>query len=294
VGGNASTPIPIGLCGEPLPTNPGHFNREVAIGVAELGFAAVTLHLGSGLGLRPDDIDAATCARIRDELSAARVRIVQSWMFGASFVAEPDELPAQLDLLDGALRVAADLGAEAVIGGCGSLGAAGHYAPHPANHTDATATRLVEALKRAAELAERKGICLALEPHVLTALHSPERVREIVDAVGSPAVRVNLDAANLVAGIDDAFGSSAHLERCFDLLAPVAVSGHLKDVQVRDDFVLHLDEAPPGNGVFDLHAEVRLFAERLPGAVVSLEHLQAEEVPRAKAALDRIVSEALA
>ena len=37
-----------------------------------------------------------------------------------------------------------------------------------------------------------------LEPHVATALDTPEGIRAIVDEVGSPFVRVNIDPVNLV------------------------------------------------------------------------------------------------
>lgn len=291
---NSSSAIPLGLCGEPLPTDPAQVDAGVAALVAELGFSAVTLHLGAGLGLRPADVDPKACERIRETFAAHGLAVMQSWAFGPSFVVAAADRPPELERLDGAMRVAADLGAEAVIGGCGSMGNAGRYAPHPENHAPATRARLVEALKAAGELGERRGVALALEPHVLTTLDTPERVRELVDASGSPFVRVNLDPANLVDGLETAYDSAAHMARCVEILGPVAVSGHVKDVVVGDDFVLHLSEAAPGDGVLDLHAFVRRFAAQLPGRTLSIEHLAAAEVPRAKAALDRIVAEALA
>jgi sugar phosphate isomerase/epimerase len=134
---------------------------------------------------------------------------------------------------------------------------------------------------------------LVLEPHILTTLDSPERVREIVEAATSPFVRVNLDPANFVADLATLWDSSRLMDRMFDALAEVAVSGHVKDVRVEDGFVLHLSEAAPGDGQLDLATFVRLFAQRLPGRTLFLEHLPAEKVPAAKTTLDRLLAKAL-
>jgi sugar phosphate isomerase/epimerase len=80
----------------------------------------------------------------------------------------------------------------------------------------------------------------------------------------------------------------------FDALAEVAVSGHVKDVYAEDRFVLHLSETVPGDGELDLAAYVRLFARRLPGRYLFVEHLPAALVPRARDAIDRLCAEVLA
>jgi sugar phosphate isomerase/epimerase len=288
-------PIQPGICGELVPEDPAAIDDRVAGTIAGLGFVGVTAHFGAGSGIGPDDLRRRALEAAREALEARGVRVVQSWAFGVSFVhADPEAQSRDLDRLAGALRVAGELGAEGVITGCGSLSPAGRYAPHPANRAPGTCRRLVEALKPAAELVERAGIDLVLEPHVLTALHSPEVVREVVDAVGSPRLRVNLDLANLVGSLDALWSSAALVERVFDTLGEVAVSGHLKDVRVDDRFVLHLDEAVPGEGELDLVSFVRRFAERLPGRFLFLEHLPASAVPRARDAFDVILGEALA
>jgi sugar phosphate isomerase/epimerase len=290
VSAQAVSTAPIGLCGDLIPADPAAIDDAVAARVAALGFAGVTLHAGRV----PADLDAEACERIRSVFERHGVRVVHCWAFGIRLVGMETELEAELELLDGSMRVANALGADAVIGGCGSLNPAGRYAPHPDNHRPSTRRRLVDALRRAGEIGAAHGVRLALEPHVLTTLESPERVRELVDAVDSPHVRVNLDPVNLVPDLASAYASTAFVERCLDVLGPVAVSGHVKDLVVENRFVLHIDETVPGDGIFDLATFVRLFSERLPGAFLFVEHVPAEDVPRAKAALDRIVAGAAA
>lgn len=51
-------------------------------------------------------------------------------------------------------------------------------------------------LRRATRLAEREGVVLALEPEHTTYSGSPSEIRAIIDAVGSPALRVAWDVSN--------------------------------------------------------------------------------------------------
>ena len=192
-------PLRIGLCGDLIPVEPDTINERTAHRITDLGFAGVTVHLGAGRGIAPGDLDSQVCRRVRDLFDAHGVRVVQSWAFGANHV-HPDREGRRRELarLGDAMRVAADLGADAVIGGCGSLNPSGAYAPHRDNHGRATRKRLVASLEEAAARAQEFGVPLALECHVLTTLDTPEHMRDILEAVDSPYVRANLDPANFV------------------------------------------------------------------------------------------------
>ena len=56
---------------------------------------------------------------------------------------------------------------------------------------------ILEGLSAGAAYAESRGVTLALENHGKFAGRS-EQVRGIIDAVGSPALRVNLDTGNFL------------------------------------------------------------------------------------------------
>ena len=276
----------IGICGDLIPTDPGMVDDHVAARIAELGFDAVTAHFGP----RPAALDPASCRRARETLVAHGVTIEQMWTFGANLVvADEQARRAQVAHVAAAMRIAAELGARAVIGGAGSASPAGGYAPHPANRGSEVRARLLRSLREITARAQEHGVPLVLECHVLGPLWAPAVIREVLEEVGSPWIRVNLDPANLVGDLGALYESGALIDELFDALGPYAVSGHAKDVAVGDDFVLHLREAVPGDGELDLARFVARFARELPDAVLFVEHLPAELVPRAKAALDRMV-----
>lgn len=278
--------VPIGLAGGLVPTDPALFDDRVAARIASLGFERLTVHFGAGLGMGPDDLGADTCARLRAAAETRGLAIEFGWTFGANLVRDD----GAVERLACALRVARDLGARGVVGGVGTMGAASGYTPHPHNHTPETRARLVRRLREVAARGAHVGLPFVLEPHVATTLDTPEGVRAIVDEVGSPFVRVNIDPVNLVGDLPTLWDAPAHAERCVEALADVAVSGHVKDLYAEDALVLHLSETVLGDGAYDVAGFVRRFRERCPGLPLYLEHLPAALVPRAKAKLDALLA----
>jgi sugar phosphate isomerase/epimerase len=268
----------LALLGETIPRDPAAVSDRVAARVAELGFAGVGVHFG----LEPSALDPAALRRAAETFAVRGIRVVHSWGFGACLVHPGKDRRMQaVARLQGALGVARELGAEAVVCGAGSVAPEGGYAPDPANHSALTADRLVTALRTVVGACEATGIAIALEPHVLTVLDTPERIADVVARVDSPWVGVNLDPVNLLDGLPALYDPQHHLDRIFAALGPVARSGHLKDAYVEHQFVLHLSECPLGEGLFDLSGFVQRFARILPDGWLFLEHLPDSLVDRA-------------
>lgn len=282
----------VGVSDGPTPFDPDQVDERVAAKIHELGFSGVATHFGYGLGVAPADLTTARCRRARDVLAAYGIRIVQAWGWSANLIhPDPAERRRQVALLGAAARVAADLGAAMVIVGSGSHNPRGPYWPHRDNHAPDTQERLVASLREAASAAEHHGVVITLEGHVLTTLDTPERVRDIVQAVGSPAVRVNLDPVNFVGDLPTLYASTQLLTHVFEVLGDMVVSGHVKDVYAEDRLVLHLSETVLGDGEFDLRTYLTLFEKRLPDAYLFIEHLPEELVARAKGAFDDLAGE---
>lgn len=117
--------------------------------------------------------------------------------------------------------------------------------------------RIAADLIECAGIAREHGVILAVEPHVGSALDSPEKAAWLMERTDHPALRLNFDVSHYhVQGMD--------LRRCVDLCLPHAAHVHVKD-GYRDDrgaVVFQL----PGEGSLDLRAYFRLLADR--GAAV--------------------------
>src|SRR5262249_25655576 len=109
------------------------------------------------------------------------------------------------------------LGAETVYVRPGSLNQAGPWTPHPDNTHLGALLRLVDSLREAARAAEAVGIPLALEGASVSPLHTPERVRDVIDAVGSSALRFNADPVHFVRPLGDPYNTTSLTHRMFSL-----------------------------------------------------------------------------
>jgi sugar phosphate isomerase/epimerase len=271
-----------------LPHRPGDVSPAHVRTLRGLGFSGASLSLGV-----PGEVPEADLRHAREVLAAGGIRVAQA---NASYppLVHPDAAARgrAVELVKRACAQAATLDAVYLLVRSGSVNLGGNYYPHRENHSQETADRLIDSLRRVARAAEAEGVVLGLECHVITTLESPERVRQIIDAVGSPALRYNADPVNFVASFADAYDTTAVLHRVFEHLGPFVVSAHVKDVRLGDRLVVHIDECAPGEGIFDLTAFMRLYEAQLPDGYALIEHLPDAKIPAAKAALDGVLERA--
>jgi sugar phosphate isomerase/epimerase len=100
---------------------------------------------------------------------------------------------------------------------------------------------IVERLGELARYAESHGVLLAVEPHCASALNLPERALWLLEQVASPAVGLNFDISHM-----DVMGIG--IDECVPLLAPYALTTHVKDQRGR--YPNH-EFLTPGEGPFD-------------------------------------------
>ena len=76
----------------------------------------------------------------------------------------------------------------------------------------------------------------------------PARVKEFIDAVGSPALGFNQDPVNLVGTLEDAWDTTRLVNECFDVLGAHTIGAHAKDVRIVDGLFPGFEEAEIGVG----------------------------------------------
>ncbi|MCY4539213.1 MAG: sugar phosphate isomerase/epimerase [Chloroflexi bacterium] len=155
---------------------------------------------------------------------------------------------------------------------------------------------ILDGLTAGAAYAERQGVTLALENHGRFAGRS-DQLRDIIERVGSPALRVNLDTGNFLPVGQDP------LEAARDL-ADLIVLAHLKDMRraapdepghvFADPDGLLLTGSVIGEGLVDLPAMIALLEEIGYRGWLSLEYEGAEDpvsigVPRSLDAARRLL-----
>ncbi|MCD6352316.1 MAG: sugar phosphate isomerase/epimerase [Armatimonadetes bacterium] len=138
----------------------------------------------------------------------------------------------------------------------------GHIGVMPEDPTDPRWERFVNRCGEIAEHGEKVGACLAIE----TGPEPPPVVKRLIETIGSEAIRVNYDPANLILWppalakrSGEPYDRQAAWEKFMpvegaDLLGPYVVHVHAKDAFAADDGTAR--EVPLGEGQIDWPAFV--------------------------------------
>lgn len=271
-----------------MPRHPREVTQATAARLRSVGFTGVTVVVPDPLEARRDEYERAG-AILRDggiTVAQANPRY--------EILVQPDDEKRSLAIRG--LRAACDcarwLGAETIYVRPGSLNPNGPWTPHRDNASLRTLVRLVDSLKQAVSAAEEVGIPLAIEAGAGCPLNTPERIRDVIEAVGSPALRFNADPVNLIASWDEVFNTTSVINRLFDICGPYVVCAHAKDITYESTLTLRLNECPLGDGQCDQVTYLRRFEQSCPNGFVLIEHLTDDQVPAAKRNLDRAAAEA--
>lgn len=153
-----------------------------------------------------------------------------------------------------------------------------HWWQHPKNFTQEGLDELVGEMKKIAPYAEDAGVAICPETTQWCVLNSIERMKEYVDRIDSPYVKVTFDLVNHMR--PDRMYSNGRFFRCV-----IATLGdrigmlHVKDALPVAGLVVHINEAPMGTGLID-HAKVISASNDLePWKLFSLEHFGERGVP---------------
>ena len=265
----------LGVAGGPVPRDPSDVDAALARDLADLGVRVLTTHFQP----TPEAVGGEPARRVRAILAEQGISIVQATGYNPQLT-HPDDvvLDAELRRLQAAFDTARDLGAEMIISGCGSRHATHFYGPHPANHAPETRARLIASLRRAVPFAEATGVVLAMECHVTTALDTPEHIRDVLDGVDSRWVRANFDPVNLLGSFGAVWSNGQAMRHMWEVLGPCYTkSAHIKDVVADPDLVVHISEAPPGEGMLDLDVFFDVCSRLGNDTAVIVEHLPPDQ-----------------
>ena len=215
--------------------------------MVDCGVRSVQFDLAcAGVPTLPAQIDPALCARVR--VAFVERDLTMDALSGTFNMIHPDT-SARADGLR-RLRVLLDacgaLGATVVTLCTGTRDAHNMWRRHPDNNTPVAWTDLVASMAEAVRGAEEAGVTLAFEPEVANVVDSALKARRLLDEIGSPRLKVVMDAANIFHS-GELPRMREMLDEAFALLGPDIALAHAKDLD-------HDGEAghrPAGRGVLD-------------------------------------------
>jgi sugar phosphate isomerase/epimerase len=101
---------------------------------------------------------------------------------------------------------------------------------HPGNTAPDAWADMLASVAAAVEAAERAGVAVAVEPEPGNVVRDAPAARRLLDEIGSPALRIVLDAANLL-GPERLAEQARVIGEALELLGPDVVLAHAKDVR---------------------------------------------------------------
>lgn len=172
----------------------------------------------------------------------------------------------------------------------GSLNPKGGWMPHPKNHSDEVFDRLIDSTKQICDVAENEGIMIAVEGGTVCPVDSPQRMKDLIDAVGSKNLGLNMDPVNFVGSLDIAYDTTSLINEFYELIPDRIFGCHAKDFTVVDTLLPHFEESIIGQPESLLDNEAMLLGLQKvnPKAHVLVEHLPDDKIPVAAAGIRKI------
>lgn len=214
-------------------------------------------------------------AQFRELVDASGLEVCQwgSWAYNP-LLPTPETLQRTLDHI----ATAAEVGSRTLAMPGGSFNPDAAFCAHPDNFTDQAIRQAAAALERVAQAAQDKGVVIALECHFATVLTNWRACKQMLEQIGSPWVRLEFDGANMVR-LENYWDTGTLLREGFDRVGEQIATCHAKDVVLRPQLHLHLDECPAGEGCLDWTEFIRLMDERLrPDIYLIIEHTPAQKI----------------
>ncbi|MBB5751578.1 sugar phosphate isomerase/epimerase family protein [Prosthecomicrobium pneumaticum] len=254
-------------------TFPGSDPETVLSAAKAAGYDCVQFNMScAGLASLPEAIPDEALAAIR--LASRRTGVAIAALSATYNMIHPDPVvrTSGLARLGGMLAAAADLGVPLVTLCTGTRDAADMWRHHPDNATPEAWSDLLAEMEKASALAERHGVALGIEPEQANVVTSAADALRLIGAIGSPAIRIVLDPANLFERATPA-EARAIVAAAVDALGPHIALAHAKDRAADGAFVT------AGTGVVDFPDLIaRLGAAGFDGPLVT-HGLSAEEAP---------------
>ena len=245
-------------------TFPGRTPDAVLRQSAASGFEGVQYNMAcSGLASMPDEIAPDAARAVAD---SARVSGQQIFAVSGTYnMIHPD--PAVRRAGERRLAVIAaacrDMGTSLVTLCTGTRDAQDQWRHHPENATPEAWRDLLQAFETAVRIAEDHGVLLGVEPELANVVSSATAARRLIDEMGSRAIRIVLDPANLAEKAEPSERRRI-IAHAVDLLAGDIAMAHAKD-RAADGSV-----ATAGKGVIDFgHFLARLKSMGFDGPLVA-------------------------
>lgn len=265
------------------------FTTKICKEWKDLGFSVAGFNTGD---YEASDADIKRAIKIYDDMGM----MPGSPGCGSGLV-RADEAQEKEDLktIVKALKFGGKLGGPTLRVACGSYHPTNPWGQHPDNHKQKSMDRLVKNCIELAKVAEDCNIVLCPETTQWTIINGLETMKEFVDRVDSPFVKVNFDPVNHTTN-ERVYESGKFVRCAIAYLGDRIGTVHCKDVKVDPVklLVCHIDEAIIGTGLLNHRALIEASDQLEPWKCFEIEHVPApypEVIKQSISHINKVVAE---
>ncbi len=219
--------------------------------------------------------DAATVRAFREAAEQADIVIAEVGAWSNPIATDPTVRRAALEKCKAALALADEIGAACCVNITGSRGERWD-GPHPANLSEETFEMIVASVREIIDAVQPRRTFYTLETMPWVWPDSTAAYVRLLAAIDRPALAVHFDPVNLVNSPPRYYDNAGLIREFVATLGAQIRSVHLKDIVLREQLTVHLDEVLPGTGGLALGVLLRELARLDADLPVMLEHLPDE------------------
>ncbi len=173
------------------------------------------------------------------------------------------------------LRLADEIGALCCVNISGARGEIWD-GPYPGNYAEETFDMIVENVRTIIDAVKPDIAFYSLEPMPFMLPDSPDSYLELIRAIDRKQFAAHLDPVNMISSPRRYFRNAEFIKECFSKLGPYLKSVHAKDIIIRPELTVHLEETRPGLGALD-YTVLLQEASKIKDIPIMLEHLKSQE-----------------
>ena len=249
--------------------------KEIARAYVDAGYSAAVCP--------PVSLDQPERIRaLREAFARYDVMLAEIGVWNNMLDPDPARRAANVEANAQALALADELGVLCCVNIAGSFNPTRWDGPHPRNLSEEAFELTVQNVRQIIDAVKPRRTRYSLETMPWVIPDSADSYLRLIEAIDRPMFGVHLDPVNLINCPARYYDNAEVLSECFSKLGPWIVSCHGKDIIMRDQLTVHLDEVRPGLGTLDYKVFLRELS-RLPRDVpLILEHLEPDEYTLAR------------
>lgn len=251
--------------GGPIPGDEQETPAQWIEALRKRGYRAAFCPLSPGAA--PQEI-----AAFREAAAAADIVIAEVGAWSNPLSADAAERETAVQKCTSSLALAEAIGARCCVNIVGSLGARWD-GPDPRNVSAEAVQAIAASVRGIVDAVAPTRTTWAIEMMPWTLPDSPDSYLELLSAIDRPAVAVHLDPVNIINSPRRYYDNAEIIRECFAKLGPRIVSCHAKDIVLREQLTVHLDECRPGTGGLDYTTYLRELERLDADTPLMLEHL---------------------